>query len=221
MALRFSAAGRVSRGSAALVGDRHRAVPGGGGDAPAPVGSPGPRCRLAGGTGRDRVNDRVGTGGVVAATGRHGRVAAGGRRVVDVRLGAAEIEQQLGVHDGEPVDGHRVALLAHIVVTYPSGRVETRLERVVVVSIYAVAAFVLLARATTTDFTSSCVRCPANHLYVGGYPDVFHALDAAAVGLLAAVNVAIAATLAAKWRRAGPARRRVLAAPYATLVGTV
>jgi signal transduction histidine kinase len=109
-----------------------------------------------------------------------------------------------------------IAVLAHVIVTYPSGRADTAPERAAVVSIYALAIFVSVARALTTDFETSCSRCPTNHLYVGGYPDVFDALNAATVVLLMSANVLIGATMVAKWRRAGTAGRRVLALPYAS-----
>jgi signal transduction histidine kinase len=111
-----------------------------------------------------------------------------------------------------------VAVLAHVIVTYPSSRAETILERAVVVSIYTVAIFVSVARALTTDFRWTCSGCPINELYVGGYPDVFDALNAVSAVLLVIVNLAGGVTLAARWWRAGRAGRRVLALPYASVL---
>jgi signal transduction histidine kinase len=119
---------------------------------------------------------------------------------------------------GNLLSGLGAIVLAHIVVTFPSGRTETRWERYVVAAIYVGGALVLTARATTTDFTTSCVNCPPNRFYLGGYPHLFHVLDGVSVGLLVALNLAVLAALVAKWRRAGPARHRSLAYPYATLL---
>jgi signal transduction histidine kinase len=110
------------------------------------------------------------------------------------------------------------ALFLHIGVTYPSGRTATQAERAVVAAGYGLVACVCLARATTTDFGPSCFRCPVNRLYIGGYPGLYDALNAAAVPLIAAILLAMAAVLVAKWRRSTPATRRVLAPPYASLL---
>jgi signal transduction histidine kinase len=119
---------------------------------------------------------------------------------------------------GNAVEGLGVIVLAHVIVTYPSGRAETLLERTVVGSIYVGGGLVLLARATTTDFATSCRGlCPPNRFYVGGYPGLFHGLDRASVVVIAALNVGAAFALVSKWRRASRARRRILTYPYAAL----
>ncbi|HEY1281279.1 MAG TPA: hypothetical protein VGF22_16495, partial [Acidimicrobiales bacterium] len=115
---------------------------------------------------------------------------------------------------GNLVAASSAALLANVVVTYPSGRSETRLERVVLTGTYGVVALFCIGRATTTDFGPRCIRCPDNHLYVGGYPDLFDALNRVSAVLVALVATGIAVVLAAKWRRSGPAARRVLGPPY-------
>jgi signal transduction histidine kinase len=115
---------------------------------------------------------------------------------------------------GNLVAASSAAVLANVVVTYPSGRTETRLERVVLTGTYGVVAFFCIARATTTDFGPRCVRCPDNHLYVGGYPDVFDAVNRVSAVLVALAATGIAIVLAAKWRRSGRAARRVLGPPY-------
>jgi len=117
---------------------------------------------------------------------------------------------------GNVVVGASGALLAHIVVTYPSGRAESLLERSAVIAGYAVFAAFLLARATTTDFAPTCASCPVNHFYVGGYPRLFDALNGVAVALVVALVIAVAISLVVKWQAASRALRRVLAPPYAS-----
>ena len=115
---------------------------------------------------------------------------------------------------GNLVAASSAAVLTNVIVTYPTGRTETRLERVVLTGSYGVVALFCIARATTTDFGPRCIRCPDNHLYIGGYPDVFDALNRVSAVLVALAATAIAVVLAAKWRRSGPAARRILAPPY-------
>ena len=117
---------------------------------------------------------------------------------------------------GDLVAGASAALFAHIVLTYPSGRCETELEKVMVTSGYVTVGALCIARATTTNFGPTCPDCPVNRLYIGGYPRLFNAVNAWSAVLVAAFAVGATAALLAKWRRAGPAGRRVLAPTYAS-----
>jgi signal transduction histidine kinase len=122
---------------------------------------------------------------------------------------------------GNLLTGWGTAVFIHVIATYPTGRAETRLERAVVVYGYAAATVVCVARATTTDFAPTCALCPTNQLYVGGYPGVFDAMNGVSAALIVLANVGIAAVLVAKWRRAGPAGRRVLVPLCVSALATV
>jgi signal transduction histidine kinase len=90
------------------------------------------------------------------------------------------------------------------------------LERATVISAYAIFAGFLLARATTIDFGPTCPYCPVNHFYIGGYPRIFDALNAAAAVLVVGLVIAVAASLVIRWQGASRALRRVLRPPYAS-----
>lgn len=98
-----------------------------------------------------------------------------------------------------------IALVAHMAVAFPSGRISSRPERVVVVSAYAV----ILAGVGLLD-VGACPGCPTNLLAVdsrqgGG--------EVAATVLRVATLLSIAAfvfALARHWQRGTPATRRML-----------
>ena len=99
-----------------------------------------------------------------------------------------------------------IAFLAHLAVAFPSGRVDSPLERSIVVSSY----LVIVAGVAFLDL-SECAECPRNLLAVraeGGFPGFLRTT------VLVATLVTIAAfcsVLANHWRRGTRAARRILA----------
>lgn len=98
-----------------------------------------------------------------------------------------------------------IAFMAHLAVTFPSGRVSNRFERLVVVSSYAV----ILASASTVDL-SGCPECPSNVLAVGNGA-LGGLLTYAVILCTLAAIVAFSTVLIHHWLSGTAAARRVLA----------
>ena len=109
------------------------------------------------------------------------------------------------------VDAMSLAVFAHLLLAFPSGRLGTRPLRFLAASAYVVA---FLANATTLLFDAhyGCDTCPRNLLLVSDSSVTAHALnvtwDLAGFGLLGAVVV----VFARRWRSASPPARRALSA---------
>jgi signal transduction histidine kinase len=106
------------------------------------------------------------------------------------------------------------ALFVHLVVTFPSGRITTMFDRVVVVAAYTIAAvqqFAFVALTSAQKFhTDGCARCPAPLVALRLDPDlgqrILHICEAAG----GVVALALCAALIQHWRRATPPQRRLL-----------
>lgn len=112
------------------------------------------------------------------------------------------------------------ALLAHLLVVFPSGRIASGLQRAVVVLGYVLLVPGSVALLLAWDpAAAGCATCPANLLLqpgLAGYgPDAAGLLNAATLVLVALV----AGVVALRWRGASPPLRRALA-PVA-VVGAV
>ncbi|GAB2597302.1 hypothetical protein GCM10027168_32720 [Streptomyces capparidis] len=111
-----------------------------------------------------------------------------------------------------------LAVLAHLVLAYPEGRLPTRVSRWVVGVGYGLVAVAGLARVTLFDpavsswatYLSCSTRCGPNALLLHHDPELFEAVDAAYRGLGAVLTAVVLVELARRWRAASPARRRVL-----------
>jgi len=109
------------------------------------------------------------------------------------------------------------AILIHLLVTFPSGRLETRVQRLLVavgyfVTIVMQAAWVLFADPAR----EGCDGCPNNALQIGGHEGLGEAIGSAqgliAIPLIAATVVVVFR----RWRRSSPAERLALAPVLAT-----
>ncbi len=99
-----------------------------------------------------------------------------------------------------------IAVVAHLAVGFPSGRVSSPVERVVVVSAYVV----ILAGVAFLDL-DVCDECPVNLLAVDSREGTGRAAEVAVqVATLAAIT-AFVVTLARHWWQGTPATRRMLA----------
>lgn len=103
------------------------------------------------------------------------------------------------------------AILIHLLLTFPSGRIEGRLEGALIgvgyfVTVAMQAAWVLFADPER----EGCDGCPANPIQIGGHEGVAEAIGAAqgliAIPLIAATVVVVYR----RWRRSEASERRVL-----------
>ena len=99
-----------------------------------------------------------------------------------------------------------IAFLAHLAVAFPSGRVTSRFERLVVASSYAV----IIAGVPFVDL-SGCRECPRNLLAVDGDAEPGRVLQVTATVATLVAIAAFSTLLILHWRRGTRAARRVLA----------
>ncbi len=107
-----------------------------------------------------------------------------------------------------------LATVAHLVLAFPSGRLETPAERIVVASAYVVGGLLQIVLLLFLDPATSrfaCTDCPSNELLVWPNDAIADAIivvqNAAAVG----ITVAVVVMLVQRWRAATPPARRSLA----------
>jgi hypothetical protein len=118
------------------------------------------------------------------------------------------------------------AVLCHLVLSFPTGRLDTRLARLLVGAAYAAVLVVGLLRALTFDPATdgwatylSCPRCGPNALLVDPSPALFAAIDLCYRCLGGTLAVACAVAVARRWlASSGPARRALLPTWTAVLV---
>ena len=112
------------------------------------------------------------------------------------------------------------AILIHLLVTFPSGKLKGRLQMCVVGLGYLVTVPLQLAWAFFADPTvqRDCDGCPANPILVEGHENIANSIDAVQViGGIVAIAAAIA-ILFVTWRRSSPTERRALT-PVVTVGG--
>jgi PAS domain S-box-containing protein len=97
-----------------------------------------------------------------------------------------------------------------LVLAYPSGRLHTRLDAVVVGLTALIALVISPARFLVAERPALCEDCPQSAFLISDQPAVADALDALFRGVAFAVTIAIVVTLARRWRSATPALRRAL-----------
>jgi signal transduction histidine kinase len=103
------------------------------------------------------------------------------------------------------------AILIHLLVTFPSGRLETRLQRVLVGVAYFITTIMQAAWILFADpAREGCEGCPENAVMIDGHASVGEAISTAqgliAIPLIAATVVVVYQ----RWRRSSPSERRVL-----------
>src|SRR5581483_2572061 len=108
-----------------------------------------------------------------------------------------------------------LVVFAHLLLAYPSGRLETRFQRALIAVVYPLALSVGLVPALFERRPDSgCKRCPDSAFLIAEsktFVDVWNGVTTA-VGVL--VFVGIGVTLFRRWRRATPAARLQLAPVY-------
>jgi signal transduction histidine kinase len=103
------------------------------------------------------------------------------------------------------------AILIHLLLSFPSGRLKTRLEHAVVAVGYMVTLPLQVIWALFTDpATSGCEGCPENPILIGGHEGIANAVNALQVlGAIAAIATTIGLVFL-NWRRSSASERRVL-----------
>jgi PAS domain S-box-containing protein len=138
-------------------------------------------------------------------------VAAGGTFLVFAALWAAN--NSLLYTIGNAFGALYLAVFLQLLISYPTGRLQAGLERRLVASLYGIA---ILANLLPTFFKQDpgCKKCPPNEFLVANERHVADVLTTvfSVVGIL--VFLGAFALLAYRWRRASPARRRVLTPVY-------
>lgn len=109
------------------------------------------------------------------------------------------------------------AILAHLLLSFPTGRLGGRAARSVVVAAYGVVLVVGLLRALTFDPSAdgwatylSCSRCGGNGLLVDPNSTLFGAIDLVYRSLGAVISIACVAVIARRWQVSSRATRKAL-----------
>jgi signal transduction histidine kinase len=122
------------------------------------------------------------------------------------------------------VDGALIAaFFVHLVLAFPSGRLETKVERRVAALMYAVALVLQPAWMLFDDLHGlKCDDCPANAFLIDHNETLAYLLGLPTLAAVLGVLLAVVVILFRRWRAASPPLRRVLAPVYlssgATLV---
>ncbi len=102
------------------------------------------------------------------------------------------------------------AVLIHLLLSFPSGRLETRLDRLLVTIAYVNTTVVQLGVFLFTDSKAGCARCPSNPLLIE-HSEAAKVLEAAQLDISIALLGAVVAVLYRRWRSGTPGRARVFA----------
>jgi DNA-binding CsgD family transcriptional regulator len=104
-----------------------------------------------------------------------------------------------------------LALLAHLLVVYPYGRIRSNRERILVIAAYAFAVGNYVLGSLFRDPSlEGCADCPRNLLLVYGNHDLNTVANVVPQLLAIVLCFAILAHVVARWRTAGVAARRAL-----------
>jgi signal transduction histidine kinase len=99
-------------------------------------------------------------------------------------------------------------VLVHLLLSFPSGHLESRLDRLLVAIAYVNTTIVQLAAFVFTDpATGGCPNCPANPLLIG-HSEAARAITTAQLDISIAVLGAVVAVLYRHWRGATPSQGR-------------
>ena len=107
------------------------------------------------------------------------------------------------------------ALLIHLILAFPSGRLVTRGERRVTAAMYAVALVLQPVWMLFDDLHGlKCDGCPRNALLIEHVEPLAVGLGILTLAAVLAILLAVLVILARRWRAASPPSRRVLAPVY-------
>ena len=100
------------------------------------------------------------------------------------------------------------ALLIHLLLSFPSGRLDSRLDRVLVAIAYFNTTVVQLAAFVLSDPQQGCAQCPANPLLIDHADTAAGVISAAQLDISIAVLGAVVASLYRRWRDSSHSLRR-------------
>jgi signal transduction histidine kinase len=103
------------------------------------------------------------------------------------------------------------ALLIHLLLSFPSGRLDSRLDRVLVAIAYFNTTVVQLAAFVLSDPQQGCAQCPANPLLIDHADTAAGVISAAQLDISIAVLGAVVASLYRRWRDSSQSLRRTFA----------
>jgi signal transduction histidine kinase len=103
--------------------------------------------------------------------------------------------------------------LIHMLLAFPDGRLETRLERAVVIGAYVDVTVLQMPQGLVVDTAnlSGCDGCPPNPLLIHSYPGLFDAMNGLQALVAIVVIGGLVVALVRRWRRWTVARRRAFA----------
>ena len=114
------------------------------------------------------------------------------------------------------------AFFVHLVLAFPSGRLETKAERCVAAGMYAVALVLQPAWMLFDDLHNlKCNECPANAFLIDQSDTVAYVFGLPTLAAVLGVLLAVVAILVRRWRAASRPLRRVLAPVYLTSAATI
>jgi signal transduction histidine kinase len=104
------------------------------------------------------------------------------------------------------------AILVHLLVSFPSGRLQSRFQRLVVAAAYLTTTVLQLAWAIFIDPTkqSDCDGCPENPILIAGQEGIADIINAFQVSLAVFAIASTVAIVFLRWRHSTPAQRRAL-----------
>jgi signal transduction histidine kinase len=103
------------------------------------------------------------------------------------------------------------SLLIHLLLSFPSGRLDSRLDRVLVAIAYFNTVVVQAAAFILSDPQQGCAHCPANPLLLDHADAAAGVLSAAQLDIAIAVLGAVVAILYRRWRDSSQSQRRSFA----------
>jgi PAS domain S-box-containing protein len=106
--------------------------------------------------------------------------------------------------------------LVWLVLAYPTGRLQSVVDRVLVGLTAGIALVAAPALFLVDDEAAMCADCPENVFLVSRQETLASVIEVALEGVAVAITIAIVAILARRWRRATPALRRALAPVFGT-----
>jgi PAS domain S-box-containing protein len=116
---------------------------------------------------------------------------------------------------GEAFGGLFFAALLHLLLAYPRGRVDTRVQRALIISFYVTAALAgVLPSLFRPESHSGCNGCPSNALLIVESNRAADVVEAAFSVLGIVLFLGVVAVLVRRWKRSTPAARRILAPVY-------
>ena len=101
--------------------------------------------------------------------------------------------------------------LIHLLLAYPSGRLQSRWESVLVATGYALVTVANVSHMPIHEDPTPCESCPSNAFLISDQPTAADVLTLSLRTFAAAFLLAVVVTLIRRWRDSSPAARRVLA----------